>query len=85
MASRKGSAIVAPTPHMYLYHANFGWPLVDEGTRFVAALRTVAWASPAAGEQGQLTQHGARTEDVEGADVTERSGDPDGDPSPRRG
>lgn len=41
------------TTHMYLYHANFGWPLVDEGTRFVAPLRTVAWASPAAGEQDQ--------------------------------
>ena len=22
-------------PHMLLYHFNFGWPLVDEGTRFV--------------------------------------------------
>ena len=24
-----------PAPHMLLYHFNFGWPLVDEGTRFV--------------------------------------------------
>ncbi len=24
-----------PTPHMLLYHCNFGWPLVDEGTKFV--------------------------------------------------
>lgn len=22
-------------PHMFLYHCNFGWPLVDEGTRIV--------------------------------------------------
>jgi hypothetical protein len=25
----------ARTPHMMLYHCNFGWPLVDEGTRIV--------------------------------------------------
>lgn len=24
-----------PTPHMLLYHANFGWPLLDEGARVV--------------------------------------------------
>ncbi len=24
-----------PTPHMLLYHCNFGWPLVDEGTRIL--------------------------------------------------
>jgi len=24
-----------PTPHMILYHCNFGWPLVDEGTDIV--------------------------------------------------
>ncbi|MCK5270356.1 MAG: aldose 1-epimerase family protein [Sedimentisphaerales bacterium] len=24
-----------PAPHMILYHCNFGWPLVDEGTRLV--------------------------------------------------
>lgn len=25
-----------PAPHMILYHVNFGWPLVDEGSRVVA-------------------------------------------------
>jgi len=25
----------APTPHMILYHCNFGWPLVDEGTDII--------------------------------------------------
>ncbi|WP_019987495.1 aldose 1-epimerase family protein [Rudanella lutea] len=25
-----------PAPHMLLYHLNFGWPLVDEGTRILA-------------------------------------------------
>jgi len=24
-----------PTPHMILYHCNFGWPLVDEGTQII--------------------------------------------------
>jgi hypothetical protein len=24
-----------PAPHMILYHCNFGWPLVDEGTRIL--------------------------------------------------
>lgn len=24
-----------PTPHMILYHCNFGWPLVDEGTDII--------------------------------------------------
>ncbi|GAB3492488.1 aldose 1-epimerase family protein [Spirosoma knui] len=24
-----------PAPHMLLYHVNFGWPLVDEGTRII--------------------------------------------------
>jgi hypothetical protein len=24
-----------PTPHMILYHFNFGWPLVDEGTEII--------------------------------------------------
>jgi len=25
----------SPVPHMILYHCNFGWPLVDEGTEIV--------------------------------------------------
>ncbi len=24
-----------PAPHMYLYHINFGWPLIDEGTQLL--------------------------------------------------
>ncbi len=26
------------TPHMILYHTNFGWPLLDKGSRFVAPI-----------------------------------------------
>jgi galactose mutarotase-like enzyme len=32
-----------PAPHMLLYHINFGWPLVDEGTQL---LWTGNWNSP---------------------------------------
>jgi hypothetical protein len=28
-----------PTPHALLYHVNFGWPVLDAGTRLVAPLR----------------------------------------------
>ena len=34
-----------PTPHMYLYHINFGWPLLDEGTRFLAPIASTSWCT----------------------------------------
>ena len=34
-----------PTPHMYFYHFNVGYPLLDEGTRFVAPIKSVVWAA----------------------------------------
>ncbi len=37
----------ARTPHMFFYHVNVGFPLVDEGARFVAPVRDVLWASHA--------------------------------------
>jgi hypothetical protein len=27
------------TPHMFLYHVNVGWPLLDEGTRYDTRFR----------------------------------------------
>lgn len=30
-----------PTPHMYLYHVNVGWPVVDEGAELLAPARSV--------------------------------------------
>lgn len=39
------------TPHMYLYHLNFGWPLVDVGTEFVAPIRRHTWQSDSVAEQ----------------------------------
>jgi hypothetical protein len=35
------------TPHMFLYHINLGWPLVDEGTRFVAPISRIRFATDA--------------------------------------
>ncbi|AHE53480.1 hypothetical protein NX02_08785 [Sphingomonas sanxanigenens DSM 19645 = NX02] len=33
------------TPHMYCYHINVGYPVVDEGARYVAPIRDVLWAA----------------------------------------
>jgi hypothetical protein len=41
-----------PTPHMFLYHLNFGWPFVDEGTEFVAPIARHLWQSDSIAEQG---------------------------------
>lgn len=41
-----------PTPHMFLYHLNFGWPYVDEGTEFVAPITRHLWESDSVAEQG---------------------------------
>jgi hypothetical protein len=41
-----------PTPHMFLYHLNIGYPYVDEGTRLVAAIDEHVWASDSTAEQG---------------------------------
>lgn len=40
------------TPHMFLYHLNFGWPLVNDGTEFVASIASTLWASDSAASQG---------------------------------
>lgn len=33
------------TPHMFFYHINLGYPLIDEGSRYVAPIADVVWAS----------------------------------------
>ena len=38
----------ALTPHMLLYHVNLGFPLLDEGSRYVAPIREVIFATHAA-------------------------------------
>lgn len=41
-----------PTPHMYLYHINIGWPFLDDGARFDAPIKTTRWTSDSVAEQG---------------------------------
>lgn len=40
------------TPHMFLYHINIGWPIVDEGSEFVGAVQQHLWRSDSVDEQG---------------------------------
>lgn len=35
------------TPHMYCYHINVGYPVLDEGSRYLAPIRDVVWAAHA--------------------------------------
>lgn len=39
------------TPHMFLYHINVGWPVVDEGTEFIGRVRDHVWQSDSTTEQ----------------------------------
>jgi Domain of unknown function (DUF4432) len=40
------------TPHMFLYHINVGWPLLEEGARFEAPIAETTWASDSVAGQG---------------------------------
>ncbi len=40
------------TPHMFLYHVNVGWPLLEEGARFDAPVAETIWRSDSVAEQG---------------------------------
>lgn len=40
------------TAHMFLYHINFGWPLVSEGTEFLSSSQQILWQSDSVAEQG---------------------------------
>ncbi len=35
------------TPHMYCYHINVGYPVLDEGARYLAPIEDVVWAAHA--------------------------------------
>lgn len=41
-----------PMPHMFLYHINLGWPLLDEGARFEAPIAETLWQSDSVQSQG---------------------------------
>jgi hypothetical protein len=40
------------TPHMFLYHINVGWPLLEEGARFEAPIAETVWQSDSVAQQG---------------------------------
>jgi hypothetical protein len=40
------------TPHMFLYHVNVGWPLLEPGARFDAAVAETIWRSDSVAGQG---------------------------------
>lgn len=40
------------TPHMQLYHVNFGWPFIDEGTWILMPVAATRWHTDAVVEQG---------------------------------
>jgi hypothetical protein len=44
MTDRVVNAGFLPTPHMLLYHVNLGYPLLDEGARYLAPIKDVLWA-----------------------------------------
>ncbi len=48
------------TPHMMMYHINLGYPLIDNGARYVAPVRSVIWASHeeagAGGAKGRISR-----------------------------
>lgn len=50
----------ARTPHMFFYHVNVGYPVLDEGSRYLAPIRDVLWAAHA-GEQYEAQKVGYRT------------------------
>jgi hypothetical protein len=41
-----------PTPHMLLYHFNFGYPLLDQGSEFLAPIREIVHAIHDLRDQG---------------------------------
>ncbi len=53
LADRVVNAGFARTPHMFFYHVNLGYPLIDDGSRYLAPIRDVVWASHAAALQAQ--------------------------------
>lgn len=54
ITDRVVNAGFALTPHMFFYHVNIGHPVIDAGTRYVAPITDVIWASHSgAGLQAQ--------------------------------
>jgi hypothetical protein len=45
LTDRVVNAGFARTPHMFFYHVNLGYPVIDESARYLAPIRDVIWAS----------------------------------------
>ena len=45
LSDRVINAGFARTPHMFFYHFNLGYPVIDDGSRYLAPIREVTWAS----------------------------------------
>ena len=58
------------TPHMYLYHINVGYPLLDAGSQYLAPLRHTLWAAHADRLRAQGV--GYRTQAAPAADFVEQ-------------
>jgi hypothetical protein len=48
-----------PTPHMLFYHINVSYPVLDEGSRYVAPISDVIWASHAGEDYRLPDRHGS--------------------------
>lgn len=45
LTDRVVNAGFAETPHMFFYHINLGYPVIDQGSRYLAPVLDVVWAS----------------------------------------
>ncbi len=52
LTDRVRNAGFDPTPHMFLYHINVGWPLLEEGAAFDAPIAQTLWQSDSVAGQG---------------------------------
>ena len=52
ISDRVVNAGFSVTPHMLMYHLNFGYPVIDKDARFVAPIADVVWASHERDAQG---------------------------------
>ena len=55
LSDRVVNAGFALTPHMLMYHINLGYPVIDEGARYLAPIRQVVWATHEAALKAQRT------------------------------
>lgn len=53
LTDRVVNAGFQPTPHMFFYHINLGYPVLDDGSRYLAPITDVVWAAHAATYRAQ--------------------------------